>query len=1164
MYKIDLVLTIFMDREYYYISHLKHLDIFILYHTLLNSLICFITKQNLTVHYIKITKFSETLLRIINEFLSDNIVETIDKLSSIVNVDELKQSLAVACDLRESIEIAADTTATTVSMVNSEQLQQLKNTLSKTLALCSTNELNQVIGKEALEQLVNTSTHLSLEVAAVISQTKLETLEVKEKFTELTVESSQKNDQANIISETEKNIKHAENLSDKIERICSEGDYLQVKTMISTSTDAVEDVIATDETKIVNQLSTEVVPESMIKDSGQTVIELAAKKEDEHFLTNTVDTSAIKDTEIIKPLVESEPQLIAETVANTAIIIEDHIPYALPDASLQLSLLLGDEITIKSEAESACVSTEPFDESPEISLIKPAVQLTDDALQTPVTVIKHQVQSAPDIKQGENQEKISSDIIIVELSLVKEATTVELTSQKQEHPTERVILNQIASENVYTNVVSEEGTLLHADLVAPDEPIIRKISDTASAVTTITVIEDTVQPLGQEMPSNVTNIYKVSDEVVNTTIVTADQVVQSLILEKEQVPLIESEIASNLTKLELEVHESVESSSPIIKESNSKDIEVLVTDIEHVDVKVTEESSLDLVAKTTASEDQSFIRSTETDVLQVKTMPLEQEKPEVGALEKLTGEIIETATFDKTEKVETIQAKAIAEESSISENIEHLPATTTEESNGLGLEIAVTDITKSTIAAGKEAINFNDAEETTPLWEKVTKSEHEDQSIQQVVGTEIALVTETVEITAITDEIKCQPLEQEAAVRDTVITEQAVAVGKETTVCIDVEGSKPINQKDTKSDYLDNSVESELKVMETETQFVTENIEVTATTDLKSQLLEQEKTVSNAIVTEQPTAVGKKLNDFIDVEETTLLTQDKTASEYVDEQEPKIVETETQLIKKSVEESMAANLVDHSLEKGVTVSNAIISEQPAVGRETIECNDMQNITPLQQDENISLKLEPEVIESKLDTKSIELCAASEVVEVESSAQESIVTSLSVEKAPRKTVQPTTKIDSITMELPQQEKVIIETEQTVAENVHSIAGKVEVKQAEQNKIVIKHAPKPQDENIVLRLSKEEDAHVCEPVTEAQQAEITEDSYIHTSELSTNLILQETAKSVTKQPYEDSVPQTMETKKIALGNINKCCDASINNLFNFVELLLLYNAYYNYTV
>ncbi|CAH1647412.1 unnamed protein product [Spodoptera littoralis] len=111
---------------------------------------------------------TETLLQNINEFLSDENIKTIDQISAIVTVDELKQSVDVACDLRENIEKINEN----ITSDNIDNLLKLQNALSvvQVISLDATNELSLVVEKDKLERVIASGTDLASAIAVVISQ----------------------------------------------------------------------------------------------------------------------------------------------------------------------------------------------------------------------------------------------------------------------------------------------------------------------------------------------------------------------------------------------------------------------------------------------------------------------------------------------------------------------------------------------------------------------------------------------------------------------------------------------------------------------------------------------------------------------------------------------------------------------------------------------------------------------------------------------------------------------------------------------------------------------------------------------------------------------------------------------------------------------------------
>ena len=182
-------------------------------------------------------------------------------------------------------------------MANGEQLQQLQNAIAtvQTVALGSTNELKQVIGEEALAQLANTSTELSSQLAAVMSQVHLQ----QETFDEKNIEEAVKTfNVEDVLNQVERPFENVNQISPQAEVIVEDTASKTAVTVELPATFIVKDVIASDNTQIVDQRLTEVLLEEIIEaDDGKSFEDQSSKKAVvvEQVLIQTVDAAAVID-----------------------------------------------------------------------------------------------------------------------------------------------------------------------------------------------------------------------------------------------------------------------------------------------------------------------------------------------------------------------------------------------------------------------------------------------------------------------------------------------------------------------------------------------------------------------------------------------------------------------------------------------------------------------------------------------------------------------------------------------------------------------------------------------------------------------------------------------------------------------------------------------------
>lgn len=128
--------------------------------------------------------FSETLLQHIEEYVSEELLEVLDRLAEVANVEELKQSVNIACELRESILTNCNRLDTEMSSESSDagaqrqqahlahQLQSALTTL-QVLTLDHAPALATSIGDQTLQRVTEAASQLFEELTAVVSATQV-------------------------------------------------------------------------------------------------------------------------------------------------------------------------------------------------------------------------------------------------------------------------------------------------------------------------------------------------------------------------------------------------------------------------------------------------------------------------------------------------------------------------------------------------------------------------------------------------------------------------------------------------------------------------------------------------------------------------------------------------------------------------------------------------------------------------------------------------------------------------------------------------------------------------------------------------------------------------------------------------------------------------------
>lgn len=1025
-----------------------------------------------------------------------------------MNVDELKQSVAVACHLRESIETTTDKTTTADSVANVKQLQQLQNAIAtvQIVALDSNNELKQVIGEEALAQLANTSSHLSLELAAVMSQVLVQEGPLEENAESSTdiVEAVKTNNGDDILKQVESTSENMDQISPQAEVIVQDilSKDIAAEMIELPSTETVEDVI-NDVTKKLDQGISEALPDQITEDALQVTIVSDGKPfegqsgekvvvAEENVLTQTIDATAAVDIESFKPSDKTVALVIAENIATTNTYGEASTRILeQAEAPTEQVILLGEdkstEKLIASEVATASdltvegsllepeVITEPVIETTTIQ-VAPTEQVAKDGLESSPSVTKQQVLIAPEnLENVADHEKINIDteIDVSAIEHGKETTPHELAQS------EKLAVDQVTVDSLSTDVVTEEGTVLQLDAVAFAEPTVEQIPDSDIASTTITEPEDIVQPL----ETTQTAINDVAKEIVDTAILIAEEAIQPLGLEKEEV--LDSNIPSTKIILTTDVNESLETISPVFEEQ-SKEIQPIVTETSHFDEKITEESCLDSVIQTAVSQEQVIISKPETNASAETLKPDEQEKSEDTPSQKSDEEFIKietVVTSEETIKVELVEAKTI--EQPFSEEIDSVA--TKEETKLTKEQIAISDgvVTEQPVAFGKKTITCVAAEETKPLYQEIDKSNEQE---LKVIETGSQLVTESVEIIPATDKVESQPSEQDTAFSDAEIIDQSEAFEKETTTSIQLEKTVPFSEQVAVGEHgnVDKSIEQEQKI--SEIKMDTESVETSKATDV----LEQEISISDTVKTEQQVAVGKETTTSLVVEESIPLTQEEIASGL----EPKVTETVSELDTENVKITESADIAEPQYVDLKAISNAetIVTEtvEPATAIET------EVIEPLEQ-EKVALDAEKIEISTIENIQTIAVSAAEELKQPE------------LEKLlSEDTQKPQTENVDISSEKIEETKVsepITEPKQPEVSE--------ETKRSEQENLV-SEVKQPQEENFDITSEKSEEIKVSEPATESKQVEVPTDTQTPDQQSVISEVAQKTEQNIAVTP------------------------------------------------
>ncbi|KAF9412527.1 hypothetical protein HW555_008996 [Spodoptera exigua] len=311
---------------------------------------------------------TETLLHNINEFLSDENIKTIDEIAAIVSVDDFKQSVALASDLRENIE----RTYKNISAVNIEKLLKLQTALSvvQVQALETINELSQVADKDKLQQVVTCSTNLSSELVIIISQilNLQDSLERKNKTEETAANSLD-------IGEENDNCKLVEQLDDGDSVVTDK--HLKLAEIVGESKEKCELAWHDDDIDIFMDQKVEENPDSGTAITAPHKIKSQAIKLSE-ISESLVETKQPKGEETDRTqMLEKQSDESFETVGKSVELAEPP-----PASTIELSVVLNqseksaqakisEEISDTNLTKNNVISNEQQSESSDVLLEKP-------------------------------------------------------------------------------------------------------------------------------------------------------------------------------------------------------------------------------------------------------------------------------------------------------------------------------------------------------------------------------------------------------------------------------------------------------------------------------------------------------------------------------------------------------------------------------------------------------------------------------------------------------------------------------------------------------------------------------------------------------------------------------------------------------------------------
>ncbi|KAF9799027.1 hypothetical protein SFRURICE_017742, partial [Spodoptera frugiperda] len=684
---------------------------------------------------------TETLLQNINEFLSDENIKTIDQISTIVSVDELKQSVAAASDLRENIQ-----TINEITPENVEVLLKLQNALTvvQVLATDSTNELSQVVEKDKLQQVAASSTDLSLGITVVISQV----LEQQDSLQEKTAVASP------AVAE-EKAIQQAESIEDV--PVVAEEELKQVEEVEVQTAVAMTDVV--DESK-EESLQT-------LKDIDVSLTDKAESIDKSVTSSSTTNEEQSKDSE--SPVTD-QVEVIQNNIIQEGETSEDlnKVPLVTDENKTtqgDKSNLLPKEIDTDTEKT---ISTQD-EKATEISILEVNEQAAFVTAEEAKPVEAMSNISSPEqlVAVGnENTVCIEEDKILP----INEDKINEYTTEIVEHVDEAVLQQEVLETQ---NLITEIG-----DVQPPDE------DGNATASISEEVVEKPLEEVVEVKPTEA--IVETKPEEDSTQIPQEQRVESSKTIEnsEETAPILVSTTESSAVQEQdklAKCQPTDAEEAQIASDTTSKEIvqTAEVTETAQVEQLLEEPCSEVIVSQIDSDTDnikQEKVESLTTENDQISTIEVEikseTEKTESNvaqeSLEQLTSENLEATPIQQELISEVVAVEAVEQqnltetkETVISETVSELTpdamlasvaSSETVQSQVL-LEENVTTLTENTVASVDQQ-----SELPEPLLEKPNEND--------VANQELA-----VESPEVVEETKSQTLVSESLPKETSVTE---------------------------------------------------------------------------------------------------------------------------------------------------------------------------------------------------------------------------------------------------------------------------------------------------------------------------------------------------------------------------------------------------------
>lgn len=694
-----------------------------------------------------------------------------------MSVDELKQSVAAASDLRENIE-----TINEITPENIEVLLKLQNALTvvQVLASDSTNELSQVVEKDKLQQVAASSTDLSSGITVVISQV----LEQQDSLGEKSIVASP------AVTE-EKAIQQAESIEDV--PVVAEEELKQVEEVEVQTAVAMTDVV--DESK---------------EESLETL------KDIDVSLTDTANEEQSKDLQ--SPVAE-HVEVIQDNVIQKDETSEDlsKVPLVTDESKTtegDKTNLLPKEIDTDTEK---AISTQD-EKATEISILevsKQAAVVTAEEVK-PVEALSNVSSPEQLIAVGnENTVCIEEDKILP----INEDKINECATEIVEHVDEKVSQQEIVETQ---DLITEIGDVQppkeddNAIALIPEEVVEKPIKEVVEVKPTEAIVE-TKQPKEDSA--------QIPQEQLEESSTTAEK-------SKEPVPVpasaIESSAVQEQDKLDKCLPTDAEAEQ-IASDTTSKEIvqTAEVTETAQVEQLLEEPCSEVIVSQIDSDTDnikQEKVESLTTENDQISTIEVEikseTEKTESNvaqeSLEQLTSENLEATPIQQELISEVIAVEAV-EQQNLTETKETVISET------------VSELTPDAMLAS--VASSETVQSQVLLEENVTTSKLPEPLLEKPNENDVANQGLAVESPEVVEETKSQTLVSESLPKETPVSETEPG---ETQAANDII-SKP-DQEDVKTSITDTALAQATDVVGTLSEVVNaEDQKLTTDIELKEQ-----------------------------------------------------------------------------------------------------------------------------------------------------------------------------------------------------------------------------------------------------------------------------------------------------------------------------------------